>query len=211
MLRPPTYERQGGQRAPHTAGRPFGGPPRRDSRIAPKAPRPSDATDKPAALRRGNGHSTKSAYGTGSGSPRLATASRSRRPVHRPGRTDRRPRHTGGGTVIGDPDRTNRSVAHSLAVGAPGPVAFPEPSTARRTVPAPRSAAARVAPPHPLRRRGSAPRDPYSPPARSLARAVGARKQAIWLILPVVICSSQRLSHACLSASRTKVEPRKAH
>lgn len=37
------------------------------------------------------------------------------------------------------------------------------------------------------------------------------RVQEIWLILPVVICSSQRLSHACLSASRTKVEPRKAH
>lgn len=37
------------------------------------------------------------------------------------------------------------------------------------------------------------------------------RTQGIWLILPVVICSSQRLSHACLSASRTKVEPRKAH
>ena len=34
---------------------------------------------------------------------------------------------------------------------------------------------------------------------------------AIWLILPVVICLSQRLSHACLSASRIKVKPRKAH
>ena len=32
-----------------------------------------------------------------------------------------------------------------------------------------------------------------------------------WLILPVVICLSQRLSHACLSASRIKVKPRKAH
>jgi len=31
------------------------------------------------------------------------------------------------------------------------------------------------------------------------------------LILPVVICLSQRLSHACLSASRIKVKPRKAH
>ena len=36
-------------------------------------------------------------------------------------------------------------------------------------------------------------------------------KAAPWLILPVVICLSQRLSHACLSTSRTKVKPRKAH
>ena len=34
---------------------------------------------------------------------------------------------------------------------------------------------------------------------------------AIWLILPVVICLSQRLSHACLSTSLTKVKPRMAH
>ena len=33
----------------------------------------------------------------------------------------------------------------------------------------------------------------------------------IWLILPVVICLSQRLSHACLSTSLTKVKPRMAH
>jgi len=31
------------------------------------------------------------------------------------------------------------------------------------------------------------------------------------LILPVVICLSQRLSHACLSACRIKVKPRMAH
>lgn len=34
---------------------------------------------------------------------------------------------------------------------------------------------------------------------------------APWLILPVVICLSQRLSHACLSTSQIKVKPRKAH
>ena len=34
---------------------------------------------------------------------------------------------------------------------------------------------------------------------------------ATWLILPVVICLSQRLSHACLSTSLTKVKPRMAH
>ena len=33
----------------------------------------------------------------------------------------------------------------------------------------------------------------------------------IWLILPVVICLSQRLSHACLSSSKNKVKPRMAH
>ena len=32
-----------------------------------------------------------------------------------------------------------------------------------------------------------------------------------WLILPVVICLSQRLSHACLSTYRIKVKPRMAH
>ena len=34
---------------------------------------------------------------------------------------------------------------------------------------------------------------------------------AIWLILPVVICLSQRLSHAGLSPWRNKVRPRMAH
>ena len=33
----------------------------------------------------------------------------------------------------------------------------------------------------------------------------------IWLILPVVIYLSQRLSHACLSTSLTKVKPQTAH
>jgi hypothetical protein len=34
---------------------------------------------------------------------------------------------------------------------------------------------------------------------------------ATWLILPVVICLSQRLSHACLSISLYMVKPRMAH
>jgi hypothetical protein len=34
---------------------------------------------------------------------------------------------------------------------------------------------------------------------------------ATWLILPVVICLSQRLSHAGLSISQNKVKPRMAH
>ena len=41
--------------------------------------------------------------------------------------------------------------------------------------------------------------------ARSLTRL------AIWLILPVVICLSQRLSHACLSTNFYTVKPRMAH
>ncbi|KAH6658804.1 hypothetical protein F5X68DRAFT_145856, partial [Plectosphaerella plurivora] len=32
-----------------------------------------------------------------------------------------------------------------------------------------------------------------------------------WLILPVVICLSQRLSHACLSISNYKAKLRMAH
>lgn len=43
------------------------------------------------------------------------------------------------------------------------------------------------------------------------ARAELAEHEAPWLILPVVICLSQRLSHACLSACRIKVKPRMAH
>ncbi len=35
--------------------------------------------------------------------------------------------------------------------------------------------------------------------------------EATWLILPVVICLSQRLSHACLSTCRIKAKPRMAH
>lgn len=45
----------------------------------------------------------------------------------------------------------------------------------------------------------------------SLARESGRTHEAPWLILPVVICLSQRLSHACLSACRIKVKPRMAH
>ena len=45
--------------------------------------------------------------------------------------------------------------------------------------------------------------------ARSLGR--DRTHEAPWLILPVVICLSQRLSHACLSACRIKVKPRMAH
>ena len=36
-------------------------------------------------------------------------------------------------------------------------------------------------------------------------------EQVTWLILPVVICLSQRLSHACPSTSLIKVKPRMAH
>ena len=43
-------------------------------------------------------------------------------------------------------------------------------------------------------------------PARARPRSV-----AIWLILPVVICLSQRLSHACLSINLSTVKPRMAH
>ena len=48
--------------------------------------------------------------------------------------------------------------------------------------------------------------------ARSrLGGAAALNLEAIWLILPVVICLSQRLSHACLSTYLIKVKPRTAH
>ena len=50
---------------------------------------------------------------------------------------------------------------------------------------------------------------------RLLQRATGVCKTVggglIWLILPVVICLSQRLSHACLSTYSCTVKPRMAH
>ena len=44
-------------------------------------------------------------------------------------------------------------------------------------------------------------------------RAVGQPRRTIvtWLILPVVICLSQRLSHACLSISNYTAKLRMAH
>ena len=53
--------------------------------------------------------------------------------------------------------------------------------------------------------RRSVRRRPF-PPSRARTRT-----RVTWLILPVVICLSQRLSHACLSTSLTKVKPRMAH
>jgi hypothetical protein len=52
----------------------------------------------------------------------------------------------------------------------------------------------------------------YLPPFRgSVARSGVLLKLVIWLILPVVICLSQRLSHACLSISNYTVKLRMAH
>lgn len=50
-------------------------------------------------------------------------------------------------------------------------------------------------------------------PSRGARRSSGKRvvTRAPWLILPVVICLSQRLSHASLSTYLTKVKPQKAH
>ncbi|KAK4193979.1 hypothetical protein QBC40DRAFT_302520, partial [Triangularia verruculosa] len=74
--------------------------------------------------------------------------------------------------------------------------------------------------PRPLRQASCAARGP-SPPAhvtrylfRPVKRAVGLhprRTIVTWLILPVVICLSQRLSHACLSISNYTAKLRMAH
>ena len=58
---------------------------------------------------------------------------------------------------------------------------------------------------------------PADPVTRELfcpeTRAVGLTRRTIvtWLILPVVICLSQRLSHACLSISNYTAKLRMAH
>ena len=44
-----------------------------------------------------------------------------------------------------------------------------------------------------------------------LVSPVSSPPVAFWLILPVVICLSQRLSHACLSSHPRTVKPRMAH
>ena len=44
-----------------------------------------------------------------------------------------------------------------------------------------------------------------------IARGSAGRGVVIWLILPVVICLSQRLSHACASTYFNTVKPRMAH
>jgi hypothetical protein len=48
-------------------------------------------------------------------------------------------------------------------------------------------------------------------PTAPLTRARRPPKIVTWLILPVVICLSQRLSHACLSISNYTVKLRMAH
>jgi hypothetical protein len=46
---------------------------------------------------------------------------------------------------------------------------------------------------------------------RARAGVLGQTSKVTWLILPVVICLSQRLSHACLSISLYTVKLRMAH
>lgn len=46
---------------------------------------------------------------------------------------------------------------------------------------------------------------------RAYAAPASEKRNATWLILPVVICLSQRLSHACLSISNYTVKLRMAH
>jgi hypothetical protein len=62
-----------------------------------------------------------------------------------------------------------------------------------------------LAAPPPLIILASGPRDPLGP-----QRPMG-EQIVTWLILPVVICLSQRLSHACLSISNYTVKLRMAH
>ena len=51
-----------------------------------------------------------------------------------------------------------------------------------------------------------------TPPSAGVALALSRRFRIVtWLILPVVICLSQRLSHACLSISNYTVKLRMAH
>jgi hypothetical protein len=47
--------------------------------------------------------------------------------------------------------------------------------------------------------------------SHALRTSVPGSRIVTWLILPVVICLSQRLSHACLSISNYTVKLRMAH
>ena len=77
----------------------------------------------------------------------------------------------------------------------PGSIRRPAPLLAKQLRPPARRAVARVATGAPL----------AGAPARHPVRI------ATWLILPVVICLSQRLSHACLSISNYTAKLRMAH
>ena len=46
---------------------------------------------------------------------------------------------------------------------------------------------------------------PACPPGRRRHPAGASRRNATWLILPVVICLSQRLSHACVSMNKFRL------
>lgn len=47
--------------------------------------------------------------------------------------------------------------------------------------------------------------------ARETGHAACHVLKVIWLILPELMCSFQRLSHACISTRLNKVKPRTAH
>jgi hypothetical protein len=57
--------------------------------------------------------------------------------------------------------------------------------------------------------------DPHQRPSRENPGPTGSGPRRLslvtWLILPVVICLSQRLSHACLSINNYTVKLRMAH
>ena len=98
--------------------------------------------------------------------------------------------------------RRDRGERRSRAAG-PSPRAREREPPAGRRERGPRRPAARG-----LRRRGpdgrGAAEQSGGPPPRRGGRRVPAPQGATWLILPVVICLSQRLSHACLSKSFPK-------
>ena len=55
------------------------------------------------------------------------------------------------------------------------------------------------------------PSERTAPRGEAGREAGGGSRIVTWLILPVVICLSQRLSHACLSISNYTVKLRMAH
>ena len=102
---------------------------------------------------------------------------------------------------------------------AAGPVGIPTGTRVRRGEPVVRSwhaddaraAAGLVTIGHGYRRGGRKQKEARSRPSPVAGGGRTVGSGPIWLILPVVICLSQRLSHACLSTNSCTVKPRMAH
>ena len=143
-----------------------------------------------------------------------AAPSESRHGRHR-GRPSSTPLELETSTLKNSPVRSSAAEEERAA----GPVGIPTGTRVRRGEPVVRSwhaddaraAAGLVTIGHGYRRGGRKQKEARSRPSPVAGGGRTVGSGPIWLILPVVICLSQRLSHACLSTNSCTVKPRMAH